>query len=248
MNFIVKNTTRIGLIDLICPYTCRGCGRLGTVLCECCRNDILRKQKAICPLCKNVVAEKYENVGKCCMDCDSGFEEIWVGSWREGVVAKMVAEYKYKSMWACGVELMTILDNAIPVEALNGFRVVVVPLPTIGRHVRERGLDHTWQIGKKLAKRRGWVCQRILLRATDTVQVGAQLSERRAQAKKAYTINDEIDPEIVYVLLDDVWTTGASMLAALKVMRDAGARHVYGAAVAVSKDKVSDDKTDCRFS
>ncbi len=237
MKFIVKNTTKFSPLDLICPHICRGCGRLGKVLCECCKNDILSAQKAICPLCKVVVAEKYEDVAKCNHDCESGFEEIWVGGWRESALAKLVADYKYRSVRACEDELVEILDQAIPERALMESRVIVVPLPTVGRHVRERGLDHTWRLGQKLAKRRAWNCQRILMRAADTVQVGAQMSERKEQAERAYMLDRQIELDVVYVLLDDVWTTGSSMNAALKVMKEGGAEKVYGAVIALSKDK-----------
>ncbi len=33
--------------------------------------------------------------------------------------------------------------------------VVVVPLPTIGRHVRERGLDHTAILAKEVGETKG---------------------------------------------------------------------------------------------
>ncbi len=44
-----------------------------------------------------------------------------------------------------------------------------------------------------------------------------------------------MDAERIYVLLDDVWTTGASMRAAAEVMRLAGAKRLVGLVVAVGK-------------
>ncbi len=165
------------------------------------------------------------------------FEGLWCVGWREGALEKLVEEYKYQSVRAMGPVLVELLDAAIPKKFGEKERIIVVPLPTIGKHVRERGLDHTLKIAKDLARKRGWECQRILARAMDTVQVGTKAAERKEQAEKAYEVQGRIDKSCKYLLLDDVWTTGASMLAAAKVMQEAGVEQLYGAVLAVSKLK-----------
>lgn len=164
------------------------------------------------------------------------FEEIWTYGWREGVLKTMVERYKYQSVRAIGKELVELLDEILPRD-LN--EVVLVPLPTIGRHVRERGLDHTKWMARKLAKRRGWRCERLLVRSVDTVQVGASVGEREKQAKSAYAVAGEVKADSQYILLDDVWTTGATMQAAGEVLRKAGAQHVSAVVLAVSKPKTA---------
>lgn len=247
MGFVVNNTTKCGLLDLVCPHSCRGCGQLGAALCECCKKDIYKHYEPICPICKKSFAKKLEDVGggemgvqkskknvnilNKCPDCESVFEGLWVVGWREGVLKKIVEEYKYQSVWAMGAFLAELLDFVLPKD----LEVVVVPLPTIGKHVRERGLDHTWRVGRKLAKRRGWKCERLLVRVVDTVQVGANVKKRKTQAERAYAVARRVEPEKSYLLLDDVWTTGSTMLAAEKVLRAAGAERIYGAVVAVSR-------------
>lgn len=143
--------------------------------------------------------------------------------------------------------LVEVLNAAIPRaddRVWGGFDdkdIVVVPLPTIGRHVRERGLDHTLRVARKLAKLRGWGYERILSRAADTVQVGSKEAKRQEQVKKAYRVQGKVDTGKMYILLDDVWTTGSSMLAAAKVMRDAGVEHMMGAVIAVGKPRETEE-------
>ncbi len=275
MGFIVKNTTKWGLLDLVCPHTCRGCGRLGAVLCECCKNNIKSTREAICPLCKRSVAMR---AGKCpgcglvredereegygdgvgrewvCPDCEVPFCWLGVVGWREGALAKLVKDFKYKSVRAAGEVLVDFLDERIPKDfgfldfgvgdasevamREGGLEVVVVPLPTIGRHVRERGLDHTAILARKLAKRRGWKYERVLGRATDVVQVGTKAVARKAQAEKTYEVVREASGEKLYLLVDDVWTTGATMLAAEKALKEAGAKWIAGVALATGRGEV----------
>ena len=232
MNFVVKNTTSWGLVDLLCPHTCRNCGRLGAVLCECCKNNILEKRVDICPLCKRKLDNDEE---QSCRDCGMEFDNVFVGGWREGALSTLVAEYKYQSVRAAGEVLAEVINKAIPMDWAMDDEVVVVPLPTIGKHVRQRGIDHTLCLAKKLAKRRGWRMERLLVREADTVQVGSKAAERRMQADKAYGVHGKIERGVRYLLLDDVWTTGASGLAALKVMRRAGAERVSMVVIEVGR-------------
>lgn len=238
MEIVVKNTTSWGLLDLLCPHTCMGCGQLGSVLCGCCKKNLFLDERMICPLCKRELTglKNSADFGRC-PECKSGLERIFVAGWREGVLAKMVKEYKYQSVRAIGESLVEILDHILAglpqAEWQKYGEIVVVPLPTIGRHVRERGLDHTLTMAKKLAARRKWKMQKVLERAEDTVQVGSNAEERKKQAERAYAVRGEVDGGKTYLLLDDVWTTGASMLAAAEVMKKAGVKRVLGVVVVV---------------
>lgn len=240
MGFVVKNTTEFGLLDLLCPHTCRCCGQLGAVLCKCCKKNLLAQKQPLCPICKQIVAKsakKVKNI-QSCPDCETPFLGLWSFGWREGVLEKLVEEYKYQSVRAMGEVLVELYDAVLPTELCN---IVVVPLPTIGRHVRERGFDHTLTLAKKLARRRSWRCEQILGRAADTVQVGAKVADRKAQAAKAYVVRGKVDPRQHYLLLDDVWTTGSTMLAAEQVLRAAGAEVISGVVLAVSRSKTAPD-------
>ncbi len=183
---------------------------------------------------------KFDECELKCGDCGLPFEVTILVGWRDGLLGKLVKEYKYHGVRAIAEVLADMLARAILQDLrkaeVDEEKIVIVPLPTIGRHVRVRGLDHTLLLARKLVRITGWKYEQILGRATDTVQVGASEAVRQEQAKKTYVALRQVEPDKIYVLLDDVWTTGASMLAAEKVMRDAGAQRTWGAVLVAGKD------------
>ena len=151
------------------------------------------------------------------MWCELPFwRQFCVGA-RMGILREMINVYKYESVRALSWELADLVVNRV-----GRFDDVVVPLPTISKHIRERGFDHIGLIAKKT----GWKVATVLKRANKAVQVGATAEKRKKQAMTAYRVSGMVDPEKEYLLLDDVWTTGSSMLAACSVMQKAGARKI----------------------
>ena len=229
MSFIVKKTTIPNFMDLLAPHSCRGCGKLGEPICDCCKINILKQNNNICPNCK----AKINN--QTCPKCHNLPPIYYVGA-RSGLLDEIIHEYKYDSVRAFKKPLAEMLSSRLPLFPKD---TIIVPLPTIPSHIRERGLDHTYLIAKHLSKSRHLKVERILLRNTNSVQVGADRHTRLMQAKTAYAINSKItiNSETTYLLLDDIWTTGASMKAAIKLLRDAGAQKIAVAVLAISDFK-----------
>ena len=219
MSFIVKNTTYPDPFDLLFPHSCRGCGRLGEALCECCKNNIVKSHQNICPNCKK------PKTTDSCKNCQN-LPPVYVVSDRNGLLGEIIHDYKYYSVRSLSRPLAEILDNILPKDLPKNS--ILVPLPTASHHIRSRGFDHTYKIARNLAKIRHLKVEPIILRAKNTVQVGADKKDRLIQAKQAYAINPKakINPNVTYILFDDVWTTGASVKAAQKILEDNGAKKI----------------------
>ena len=82
--------------------------------------------------------------------------------------------------------------------------MTIVPLPTISKHIRERGFDHMRCLAKNVATISGAHMSELLIRNNNTVQVGASAEKRAEQAKTAYILKDNIDRDADYLLIDDV--------------------------------------------
>ena len=224
---VVKNTTKCNLLSLLCPSRCRGCGELGTVFCNRCKKDMICDFSNICPKCRKKIGTK-------CEKCKLPFVFTHMVGYRGDLIGRMVEEFKFYGVREMGGAIAGVIDDTLPEIKED---VVIVPLPTIQRHIRERGLDHTLLVAKNLGKMRKWKVEQVLVRNKNTVQIGADAVARKMQAREAYKLNEKykIDENKLYVLLDDVWTTGASMLEAEKILRDAGATKIGCIAVVSAK-------------
>ncbi len=234
MPISVKNTTIPSIMDFLFPHSCRGCGRIGNVLCDRCKDYILTHHQNLCPICKS------PNPSGICTHCTSSthychLPPTFIINERTNLLATLVHDYKYKSIRPLARHFADILDQILPPFTGPTF---IVPLPTIHRHIRERGFDHTLLIAKHLAKKRpNFQATNLLQRANTKVQVGSNAKTRKLQADSAYIINQKInlDPNANYILLDDVWTTGASLMAATKKLRGCGVSNVNLAVLSLSR-------------
>jgi len=127
-------------------------------------------------------------------------------------------------------DVLVEVSRMMDAETRENRKIVLVPLPTIRKHIRERGFDHTlrlcFELEDFLQKRLEGLgvkveYQDLLVRKNKTVQVGKEKKERMRQAEKAYGIREgiKIENRTLYILVDDVTTTGASLAAAKKILQ-----------------------------
>ena len=217
----MKNTIKSFLAELFCPIGCLSCGEYGRILCDCCRKN-MRLAYGKCLGCgKNL----FDNI---CPICNLPFSrQICLGE-RKAVLRDLVNVYKYESLRSCADELAKMFVDVWSFCQND----VIVPLPTISRHKRERGFGHMEYLAKRIADLSGAEYSALLRRVNNTVQVGASAEVRKRQADAAYEVAGVVDNEKNYYLLDDVWTTGSSMLAAAKKLRLVGAQRVNALLIA----------------
>lgn len=108
----------------------------------------------------------------------------------------------------------------------------MVPVPTIPRHIRQRGYDHTLLIARAFAKNRKLKLSKSIRRLTNDTQLSKSARERNLQARSAFEVSGEIDKDKTYLLIDDIVTTGSTVKYAAKALREAGAGDVWVAVIA----------------
>ena len=248
----VKITIEKFILDMVLPNRCVRCQREGGIFCDRCKkyisiinpgyvmNDMYGFEKLLVAGLKEGWFERMVRDFKYRGRRDYGeFLAEKLGEVIFGEVKRMKLDDRSSE-----VERIKLNDRSsdklgdAPVEVLRMMdaeiqeirKIVLVPLPTIRKHIRERGFDHTlrlcFELENFLQKRLEGLgvkveYQDLLVRKNKTVQVGKVKKERMRQAEKAYGIREgiKIENRTLYILVDDVTTTGASIAAAKKILQ-----------------------------
>lgn len=222
------------LLQTIAPHHCYGCGEAGSALCGNCKYNIVSEPFAGCIVCQRAVGPR-----GVCSTCTAGYDRAWVAAQREGEMEQLLNAYKFQHQKASWRVLTELLAERLPDFAQQP--VVVVPVPTIARHIRQRGYDHVGLVARSLATQRQLPYRPVLRRQTNSVQLGATRRQRLAQAKEAFRVKGELCTDDIYLLVDDVVTTGATLEYAARALKKAGAKQVWVAAlVRQPLDKAAD--------
>lgn len=212
------------LLSFTAPHHCYGCDKIGTSICDHCKNDIVTGANTTCIGCGLLVVKN-----GLCSRCNGLYDRGWVVASYEGIIERAIKGYKFNSERSLSNEFSELLYATLPTLPKT---VLIIPVPTVPAHVRERGFDHTERIAKRLARRTGVRYATLLYRRMTTKQRGASRKVRIEQAKQAFGVKGYVDPCAIYLLLDDVVTTGSTIKYAAKALRDAGATTIWVAALA----------------
>ncbi len=164
-----------------------------------------------------------------CLDHNLHYQQAWVVGIRQGVLQRLIDEYKFQYKRAHAYYLAELLSMRLPRLPSS---TVLVPIPTSPAHIRTRGYDHIDRITRRLSLFSGLRMLKVLQRQNMETQHTANRSLRLTQAQTAFRVDTPIDPALIYVIVDDVITTGSTIDQAARLLYEAGARCIFVLALA----------------
>jgi len=213
------------ILDLIAPERCGACGDEGALFCTSCRAALLAPGAvSLHPPPQGVRAA------------------ATVGSYADGLDAAL-RTLKFHGVPRLARPLGVAL--AAPIAAvtaeLEGAAPILVPTPTDPARRRERGFDHALLLATAAGEATGLRVVELLerTRAVEPLH-GLGRAERRRALDRAIAIRPgasalaPLDREALLILVDDIWTSGATFEAAARALTAAGWQHI--AAVAVARE------------
>jgi ComF family protein len=170
--------------------------------------------------------------GECpaCATRNYAFDQARAWGIYRGELRKAILRLKHRRNAGLGLALAQPLISML--NSLDWNVDLVVPVPLAADRQRERGYNQIDLLAVPIAGGCGLRLARMLVRQRETApQMDLHIGERWANLRGAFSASQEVAGHRVLVV-DDIMTTGATMHAAARALRAAGAREVYGLALA----------------
>lgn len=205
------------------------------LVCALCRTRWAPIPDPVCPRC----GQPRDGDLDCrlCEDWPAGLEGVRSAVWLSGTARAAVHFLKYRGWHRVSEALAPVMIGLAPLRP----GAVLVPVPLGAARRRERGYNQCDVLAAALGAAAGLpVRSNVLWRTRDTErQTGLAPDARRANVTGAFTARWR-GPERP-VLVDDVFTTGATLLAAATALLEGGADRVAAVTFARARRPLDDD-------
>lgn len=205
-------------LNLVFPPRCLGCGKVDTVICSGCLNILThtRPPNSVQPL--------------------PPLNAITSTAVHKGVIREAVQALKYDHTRLIAVPLGNRLTEQVRAKGWQFDTIIPVPLHT--HRLKERGYNQSELLAAIVADETLIPMVTVAVERTRLTrsQVGLSATERRRNLVDAFIAHPDLVTGKSILLIDDVYTTGATLGACAQALFDAGALSVYGLTVTAAQN------------
>lgn len=239
MSIPIKNF----LLELFFPSFCLGCKKEGTFLCYDCKSTLEISEYNYCLCNKDPLRlPAGEKNGRCNRCRDKKLSGLYFAlPYKEKFLTrKLIYQFKYKSrIKALAKPLSEILIEhfvlAKNLETHLWENSLLIPVPLQKAKQKDRGYNQSEELAKELGHMLNvpLVSDNLLKIKKTLPQMKLSAKDRQENLKGAFKIKNpqEITGKKIF-LVDDVYTTGATMEECAKTLKEAGAKQVWGIVIA----------------
>jgi len=226
---------RSGVEQLVLPAECALCHALlpfersGDLICPVCRH---RWRPIVPPWCARCgQPEPLFGLCRICQDWPRALHCARSAVWLDAAARRAVHALKYGALPRIADDLAATMAR-VPLPDAGA--ALLVPVPLAAQRLRARGYNQSECLARHLAHRWRRPVRHLLVRTRETAtQTALTPAARLANVAGAFAVrNAEVGtrnssaltlPRSTFVLVDDVFTTGATLAAAARALQDAGA-------------------------
>jgi len=217
-------------LDWIYPPLCGGCGKLYTRWCTTCQSQVQLVYESVCEVC----GRRLDRPGRCsdCQATPPAFTALRSWAVYTGSVRSAIHSLKYKGDISLGEILSRPLIELV--DRLGWEFDLLTPVPISLARKKQRGYNQASLLALPLALGCAVTYQpRSLVKVQNTPsQVGLTAVQRRENVRQAFQARPDFVRGKIVLVVDDVTTSGATMLACAEALLRAGAQKVYGLTLA----------------
>ena len=224
-------------LDLLFPPACAVCGHYGHRICPACAQKVVPVPNTICERCGRVQAVRVQRCGACLGVEDPPLLQVRAAGLHVEPLRHLIHLLKYEERPDLAPDLARYLAAALagPDWKFLWPQIdAIAPVPLHAERRRERGYDQAELLARGLSARTRIPLRRDLVERTrqTRAQVGLNAAQRQANMRDAFAAQGPC-PGLHVLLIDDVYTTGATMAACAAALRGAGATWVCGLTLAL---------------
>lgn len=224
------------LLELLFPgrKNCIVCGRStggADCLCRLCQDKIIKRRNFFCPVCgrywpeEGVLTETAPVCGDCLSSPPPFFAARSLGVYG-GVLKDSIYLFKFQRQRLISVSLGRLMAELFLQEKAFKGTHVLVPIPLSIEKIRERGFNQCELLAVETGKRLGIPVNACLHKVKNTPsQSKLTRGSRRESVKGAFELRANLSGEKV-LLIDDIFTTGATVGECAQVLLEGGAGQV----------------------
>jgi ComF family protein len=221
-------------LDAFFPIRCLRCKTFDHWICAQCHSTLPIIIEQQCPLCKKHVTTN----GDVCLACiekhNPPYDGVFVASYfKDPLVRKMIHNFKYRFAKNLSQPLALLMAQSLHNSHFPA-PDLIIPVPLHPRRLRWRGFNQAEEIARSLDLRiplNTDILKRI--RYTHPQVTMRNKKSRENNVQDAFALHD---PSLIrgknILLVDDIMTTGATIMACATVLKNSGAGKIYAIVIA----------------
>lgn len=215
------------LLNVLFPPTCAVCKQAGTLLCKDCTAAMPWLEGPLCEHCGRISSGRM-GICSACQQRPLPLAQVRAPLLFQEPVTKVIHKLKYNGQFGLGQPLGDLMLRGWP--RWRPEPDLLIPIPLHAARQKIRGYNQATLLAQQLGQALNLPVNTTTLKRTRDTQPQVHLSaaERLSNVAGAFTAVDNHIAGQTILLIDDVYTTGATMSAAATTLLQAGAAYVSG--------------------
>ena len=219
-------------VDLLFPKRCVGCDVEGAFLCRECSDDLPTLEPPYCFICSQP-GDLMMRLCRRCWERPLQIDSIRSPYRFEGAIRNAVHSLKYRNLRAMAPVLANLLADFVVLQCIEAD--LLVPVPLHPKRERSRGYNQSLLLARETGTLLNMETSGDALRRVQNTPSQASVSsedERWANVVNAFQATPDLVGGKRVIVLDDVCTTGATLEACSRALKEAGALSTQGLTLA----------------